>query len=325
MIISIITPIYQAEAYLHPCIDSILAQTFPDFQLILVDDGSSDRSGVICDEYAAKDSRIKVIHQENRGQAAARNRALDLAQGEYIAFIDSDDYVHPRFLEILWKNARNSQAQVSICNFEKVPEVRPLPDLSPAASRVWEGKDYVRKCMTGQIPNKAWILCDKLFHRSCFAHRRLPEGRIYEDNAVVYQILYEAETIAECDDILYYYFQNQSGTVNQAFRPKHLDWLLVPQEMIEYFTAHGDALLIDKSRRMYLGSLEDMYRKVHTHLKDPALEQELKQKLRLQYEHEKKRYPITVRTHPGLYEILFPTYARLYWTAKAILSKLSKR
>lgn len=325
MQISIITPVYNAELYLPRCIDSILAQTITNFELILVDDGSPDNCPAICDKYAAKDSRVKVIHQENRGQAVARNRALDIAQGEYIAFVDSDDYVHPRFLEILWENIQTSNAKVSICSHMKVSESLPVGELEPSKARIWEGKDYVRKCMTGQVTNKAWLLWDKLFSRSCFDSYRMPEGRINEDNAVVYKILYEAETIAECDDVLYYYFQNQTSTVNQTFRRKHLDWLLVPQEMIGYFTAHNDTLLIDKSNRMYLSALEDMYRKVHSSLSDSKLEQELKQQLQRQYEHEKKRYPITIRTHPGLFEILRPGYARFYWTIQGLLNKLSKR
>ena len=99
--ISVIVPVYKVEPYLHECVDSILAQTFTDFELILVDDGSSDNCGKICDEYAAKDSRIRVIHQENRGVSAARNAALDAAKGEFIAFIDSDDVVNVYYLEVL--------------------------------------------------------------------------------------------------------------------------------------------------------------------------------------------------------------------------------
>ena len=94
--ISVIVPVYKAEAYLHACIDSILSQTFSGFELILVDDGSPDNCGAICDDYAARDSRVRVIHQENQGQAAARNRALAAAKGEWVCFVDSDDAVHPQ-------------------------------------------------------------------------------------------------------------------------------------------------------------------------------------------------------------------------------------
>ena len=324
-LISIITPVYNVEKYIHRCIDSILAQTFSDFELILVDDGSPDNCGVICDDYAAKDRRIRVLHQENAGQAAARNRALDVAKGEWIAFVDSDDWIHPRFLEVLLENAQQNRAKISICGHTKVTAPIAFQDLSGNSVRGWNGAEYVRKCFLGEVPHKAWLLCDKLFHRDCFAEVRLPVGRIYEDNATVYKLLYEANRIAECDEVLYFYFQNENSTVNQSFRRKHLDWLLVPEEMIAYFDEHGDAPMVDRANRMYLSSLEDMYRKVAENLKDLQLEKELRDKLRRQYDRERKRYPITIKTHPGVYEILFPRYSRCYWTARGILTKFTRR
>ena len=322
--ISVIVPVYNVEKYIHRCIDSILNQTFSDFELILVDDGSPDDCGAICEEYAAKDSRIRVLHQENRGQAAARNRALDMARGEYIAFVDSDDWVHPRYLEILLGNAREKKADVSVCGHRKVTEILPFHEIEEGSAEVLSGADFVRMGLTGQIPNRVWILCDKLFRRECFEHIRMPEGRINEDNATVYKVLYEARQVAFCDEILYYYFFNETSTVNQAFRRKHLDWLLVPEEMIRYFTEKQDAVLVDRCRKMYLSALEDMFRKVKANLNDPALEWELKGKLRTLYRQEKKRYPITIRTHPGVVEILYPKYAYLYWTARGILEKFKK-
>ena len=109
--ISVIVPVYKAEAYLHACIDSILSQTFSDFELILVDDGSPDGCGAICDDYASRDGRVQVIHQENQGQAAARNCALAVAGGEWICFVDSDDAVHPQMLERLRQAAADEQIQ----------------------------------------------------------------------------------------------------------------------------------------------------------------------------------------------------------------------
>lgn len=322
-LISIITPVYNVEKYIHRCIDSILAQTVSDFELILVDDGSPDNCGAVCDEYAAKDGRVRVIHQENRGQAAARNRALDVARGEYIAFVDSDDWVHPQYLEVLYRNIRDNQADVSVCGHRKVTEVVPFQEPDPSAE-VLSGGDFVRMGLTGKIPNRIWILCDKLFRRECFEHIRMPEGRINEDNATVYKVLYESRRVAFCDEILYFYFYNESSTVNQAFRRKHLDWLLVPEEMIRYFSEKQDGVLVDRCKRMYLSALEDMFRKVKANLNEPALERELREKLRQMYREEKTRYPITIRTHPGLMEILYPKCAYLYWTAQGILGKFKK-
>ena len=117
MLISIITPVYNSEKFLKKCIDSILNQTYSNFELILVDDGSVDKSPQICDEYARKDSRIVVIHQKNQGQAAARNKALDICKGDYISFIDSDDYVNPQMLEILMYTMQQSEADIAVCDY----------------------------------------------------------------------------------------------------------------------------------------------------------------------------------------------------------------
>ena len=324
--VSVIVPVYKVEKYLHRCVDSILNQTFTDFELILVDDGSPDNCGAICDEYAAKDSRIVVIHQENRGQAAARNRALDVARGEWIAFVDSDDWVHPRFLEILLGNALKNQAKISICGHVKVFGDSPFGALpADEQTRCWNGEEYVRKCFLGEVPHKAWLLWDKLFHRDCFAICRLPEGRIYEDNATVYKLLYEADCIVECDEVLYFYYQNEGSTVNQAFRHKHLDKLLVPEEMICYFSEKKDDRMVDEANRMYLSVLVALHWNVKQHLDDPKVEKELKGKLRNQYHRERKKYSVTIQTHPGLYEILFPGYAWCYWTGKGICNKLRRR
>lgn len=115
--ISIIVPVYKAEPYLRKCIDSILNQTFKDFELILVDDGSPDRCGEICDEYALKDSRIKIIHKENSGRSSARNVGLDIAQGEYIGFVDSDDWIEPDMYEVLYSKAKIESADIIALNY----------------------------------------------------------------------------------------------------------------------------------------------------------------------------------------------------------------
>lgn len=325
--LSLIIPVYNAEKYLHYCMESILSQTMEQFELILVNDGSTDSSGVLCDKYARQDSRVRVLHQENHGQAVARNKALDIAQGEYIGFIDSDDYIHPKMYEVLIQNAQEYNAQISIggyrtvFDFESMEEIREL-DTKPKA---WNGKEFLTHCLLDSIDKKPWVLWDKIFHRSCFDNIRMPEGRINEDNAIVYKILYESDCVVDCNAPFYYYYQNPNSTVNQAFKHKHLEWLLVPQEMIEYFIEKQDEVLLDKAKRMYLSALEDMYRKAHVGLKDQTVDRKLRKDMMVQYQKEKKRYPISIKTHPGLYEILFPKYAKVYWTTKGVLSKFRRK
>lgn len=320
--ISIIVPVYKAEDFLDRCVQSILAQTMSDFELILIDDGSPDRCGEMCDAYAKQDSRIKVLHQENAGQAVARNRALDIVQGKYIGFVDSDDYIHPQAFEILLSNAKKHEAKISVCGYQAVQGLIEHSTISEVPSKKWQGQEFLRHCLIDGVDKKPWVLWDKIFHRDCFRNTRFPAGRIYEDNAVVYRMLYEAETIADCDEPLYYYFYNENSTVNQNFRLKHLDWLKVPEEMIPYFEEKQDALLVDKLNRSYLFALADLYQKVKTHLDEPVALAELKEKLKKQYRSEKQRYPITIKTHPNVMEILRPLYSRFYWTWQGALSHL---
>ena len=321
--ISVITPVYKVEQYLDRCVESILAQTFTDFELILVDDGSPDNCPQMCDEWAKKDARIRVIHQENGGQAVARNNALDIAQGEYISFVDSDDYIHTQYLEILLNNAETNNAQVSVCSYKRTPKSNDYETLV-TNSLTYNGKEYVRKGLLNEIPCGVWLLWDKLFKKECWDNVRLPVGRINEDNATVYKILYECETVVITDDVLYYYFENQNSTVLQKFQKKHLDWLLVPQEMIEYFTEKGDEALVAKANKMYLSALADMLQKVRIHLNDKETEKDLYQRLKAQYKSEKKKYPITVKTHPTLFETLYPKRMKFYWTVKGILNKFKR-
>lgn len=323
-LISIIVPVYNAEPYLDRCVQSILAQTMEDFELILVDDGSPDRCGEMCDAYAKADPRIRVLHQANAGQAVARNRALDIAQGEYLAFVDSDDYIHPKMLELLLHNAHTHGAKISVGCCETVSGMVPFAPITSEEPKLYTGPEFLRHCLLHNIPLKPWILCDKLFHRSCFTDLRMPEDRIYEDNAVVYRAIYEADRIADCDATLYYYFFNESSTVNQNFKLKHLDWLKVLEEMIPYFEQKQDAILVDKLNRSYLFSLADLYQKVFQHLDEPAVLTELKNKLKKQYTGEKKKYPITIQTHPNVVEILRPAYAKCYWTVQGLLSRFKK-
>ena len=321
--ITVITPVYKAEQYLDKCVESILAQTFTDFELILVDDGSPDKCPQICDKWAKMDRRIRVIHQENQGQAVARNNALDIAVGEYISFVDSDDYIHPQCLEILLANAEQNEAEVSVCSFKRASENKDF-DLPKREVTLYEGKEYVRKKLSDVTSHGVWLLCDKLFKKKCWENIRLPVGRINEDNATVYKILYECSRVALCEDVLYYYLYNEESTTKQNFNKKHLDWLLVPQEMIEYFTEKGDQVLIDKSHKMYLSALENMYNKVRKYLDDKPLEKELRMKLIKQLKIEKQKYPITVKSHPSLYETLYPNAMKLYWSMKGILNKFKR-
>ena len=239
--VSVIIPVYNTEKYLRRCLDSVLAQTFAGFELILVDDGSTDSSGSVCDEYAAKDERIVVFHQENKGQAAARNVALDyvFAKGgsEWIAFIDSDDWVDSRYLEILLNHAKESKCEISACGYA---EVNDGTDKGKAAACPETGctqlspEDYYAGMnMLSVVP---WA---KLFATHLWSGVRFPEGIIHEDEFVMYKILFTQPVISFDSAPLYHYYVNNEGTMRKKWTPARLSGVDAKEEQIRYMAEHG--------------------------------------------------------------------------------------
>lgn len=322
-LISVITPVYNSKEFLNKCIESIINQTYKSFELILIDDGSTDGSSELCDKWALKDNRIRVIHQDNQGQAVARNRALDICKGDYIAFVDSDDYIHPEMFSVLLRNIRESGADLAVCNHITGKEADYEWKKLEESFDVYTGKSFLRKCLL-EKKNKSWLLWDKLYRRNCFENIRLPNGRIYEDNATVYKIIYGSDKIVDCNDELYYYYTNDDSTVNQKFNLKHLDWLLVLEEMILFFEKNNEKELFNWANKSYLNSLADLYIKVCQYCPDKNIENELKIQLRNQYKIEKNKYEISIKTYPHIIEVLKPNFSKMYWIFKRLTNYFRK-
>ena len=188
--ISIIVPVYNVEPYIRRCIDSILSQTFKDFELILVDDGSPDRCGEICEEYAIRDSRIKVIYKENGGQLSARNRGLDIAQGDYIGFVDSDDWIDEDMYEILYNLCKNNDAQIANIgiNFINNNKIESSKKYELIALTKYEAMKILLEYKT--FGDYFWA---NLFERKLFENLRFEEGIIYEDVDLFYKLIDRAD------------------------------------------------------------------------------------------------------------------------------------
>ena len=226
--ISIIVPVYQVEDYLSQCLDSILSQSFSDFELILIDDGSRDRSGAICDEYAEKDNRIRVFHQRNAGQSAARNKGLDEASGEYITMIDSDDVLlTDDYLKILYAALIENDAEVSMCNAETFIDPAPVPYLDSEAvssaegsytnNMIIAGRDlFARDSGFGGALFRTLVPVVKLYRRNRFEGIRFPEGRIIEDSAIAHLLLYPCERIVVVPLKLYGYRSHKNSTMKST-------------------------------------------------------------------------------------------------------------
>ncbi|PRR76504.1 glycosyltransferase [Clostridium thermopalmarium] len=227
--ISIIVPIYNVEKYINKCIDSILAQTFTDFELILVDDGSPDNCGKICDDYAKKDSRIKVIHKKNGGLSSARNAGLDIARGEYIGFIDSDDYIHEEFYETLMNLIIKYDADIAQCEFLRVYEEE---NTNVQNIRFHSNKTIITLNNIEALNNlynensvNAVVVWNKLYKKELFNEIRFPKEKIHEDEYTTYQLLFNAKRIVLTSEQMYYYLQRTNSIMGKGFNIKRLDAL----------------------------------------------------------------------------------------------------
>ena len=231
--VSIIVPVYQVEKYIRQCVDSILAQTFTDFELILVDDGSKDKSGQICDEYTRMDTRVKVIHKENGGAADTRNRGVNQAVGNYVMFVDSDDYLAPTMLECLYRNILNENADIAACNYLYFFENDRKKDFATnVQSEVLTGTEifYYRK---NERNYGFWtVVWNKLMKREIVGKVKFRSGKYYEDEFwanEIYQMDIKIVTIPEC---LYYYRQHENSTMRQKKIARSLDLIEAYQERI---------------------------------------------------------------------------------------------
>ena len=219
--ISIIVPVYKVENYLPACIDSILAQTFRDFELILVDDGSPDNCPAMCDEAAKKDARIRVIHQKNGGLSAARNAGLDVARGEWIGFVDSDDTVAPEMYETLYTLAQENNANLAICGFLTVDERNELlMRRNPTPQMFVLTREQTIARIAAAPFHVAW---NKLYHRDIFAQLRYPVGRLNEDSFVAPAVLEQVTTAVYTQQQFYYYRQRADSIMGRAKTLKNYD------------------------------------------------------------------------------------------------------
>ena len=236
-----IIPVYRVEAYLDTCVRSVLDQTFSDFELILVDDGSPDRCGKMCDAYAAEDSRIHVIHQKNAGLSAARNAGTALAEGDYLAYIDSDDAVHPQYLERLYTAALKEGADIAVSRYTETDEAAGLSEVAGegAISEAYEmmsGRDAAIRLMTKgeRFMITAW---GKLYKKKLAGELHYPPGRIFEDEYVTYRVFYQSERCVLLEAPLYSY-RVRGGSITQKSK-RHLK-LPALKGAVEYFKDRND-------------------------------------------------------------------------------------
>ena len=218
--ISVIIPFYKTEAFASQCIESVISSSYQSLEIILVDDGSPDRCGEICDAYQARDARIHVIHQHNQGLSAARNAGIDLASGDYIAFVDSDDYIEPDMYATLLTTAQQFDADIVLCgHIRHQANVTPsLPSFDAKDAAQVYSRDAFLSLFFDRLSSDAntnmTTFCNKLFKKSLFDNVRFPVGRCFEDESIICRVLYRAEQIVEIPHVFYHYIIRADSIVS---------------------------------------------------------------------------------------------------------------
>lgn len=250
--ISVIVPVYRVEKYLPACIDSILNQTFTDFELILVDDGSPDRCPEICDETAKRDARVRAIHQANQGLSAARNAGIEAAHGAWLSFVDSDDFLAPDFLETLHDAAVRAGADCALCGVQLTDEAgQKIGQLLSVADGMRTGRSILETlCRAPEITYLvAW---NKLYRRDVFQTLRYPVGMQNEDTYLAAELFDTVQTVICVSKPMYFYRQRADSIMHTAVTTRNLDRMWAFEHCFAYFEARGlEALMPDAEKKMF--------------------------------------------------------------------------
>ena len=278
-LISVIMPVYKAQAYLERSVGSIRNQTYRNLEIILVDDGSPDQSGEMCDRLAQEDSRIRVLHVKNGGPASARNAGLDAMTGEYVTFVDSDDDIIPEMFRNLFDLCMEHQADVVCCGTVKVNDQGPCGYFNENLDDflILNKKEAVRELLeNSRVTDSLW---DKLYHRSIFDGLRMIEGVLYEDFDILCQCIHRANRVVYTGKPMYHYYLSQNSVMRSAFKVKQFDIMDMSRKRLVFLQQeYPEFMDVARSKHVELG-LEMLYRSRAARDCKPIRE-ELKKELR---------------------------------------------
>ena len=278
-LLSIIVPVYDVERYLPKCIDSILAQTFTDFELILVEDGSPDDCPALCDAAAAKDARVRVIHQKNGGLSAARNAGLDAARGAWIGFVDSDDYIAPEMYEVLYQAVQSTGADLALCDYAEVDEAgTPCPQMHVSLSEGELTGQELLKRASGLMVQLAW---NKLYRRAIFTQLRYPEGKLNEDLFLIPEVCLQIQKAVVVPKALYYYVQRGGSIMSGNKTLRHFDAAEAAQRYWECLVENKAYEALANAAQYVMGCVSRIYRQLPPALRKAPRSREM---LRMQFE-----------------------------------------
>ena len=272
--ISVIVPVYNVEAYLERCVESILKQTYSNLEILLVNDGSTDKSGELCDQLALRDQRIRVIHKENGGLSDARNRGIDEASADLIGFIDSDDYIDTDMYETLYRQIKEANADLSMCGHYDV--YHQIPEKQVSEIKTWElsSEEAIEMVMEAKILSVTAV--NKLYKKELFNHLRFEVGKIAEDAFIMIRLLDQCQKVVATNEKKYYYVHRENSITTQKFSLKFLNVIEAYEQNANIIREHYPAIADVATMRLnwaYFYVLDRLL--VDSDFKDKLLEDKL--------------------------------------------------
>lgn len=271
-LISVVIPLYNVDRYLSRCLDSVVAQTYKNLEILLIDDGSTDRGPSICDEYATKDPRIVVVHKENGGLSDARNKGIDEMTGTYVTFIDSDDYVDEDYVETLYNMIAEDNTKLSICSHRVLYDTGKIIEKATGERSVLDSKTVLERILYDEgIDLSSWA---KLYSSELFMDVRFPVGRVFEDSATTYKLVDLCDRVSLNSVSKYNYMIRSNSISTSKFTSKKMDLITATDEMTAYIAGKYPDLQKACDRRLmyaYLSTLSQLVKDTSKHKEESVL------------------------------------------------------
>ncbi len=260
-LLSVIVPVYKVEKYIKRCVDSILNQSYKDFELILVDDGSPDNCGKICDEYELIDKRIIVVHKKNGGLSDARNAGIEIMKGQYVTFIDSDDFIHKETFSTLMENIEKENADISICSFLRTSDNVFETSISKDYT-IYSGKESVIQMYVNPESICFITAWGKIYKSSLFKNIRYPKGKLHEDEFTTYKLLYSSKRVVFTNNKFYFYYINPESIIQSLISERNLDSLEAMVERTAFFEALNETQLANYTKLSIVSNISYSYQRL---------------------------------------------------------------
>lgn len=309
--VSVVVPVYKVEEYLQRCVDSILNQTYTEFELILVDDGSPDNCPEICDSLASDNDKIVSLHRKNGGLSAARNTgiewALENSDSEWITFIDSDDWIHPDFLKFQLEAAGRFNTDITACELSVVSKQDEFTTYDDSIIDYWKTEDFFE--YEPFDPNSA---CPRLFKKMLFDSIRFPVGKLHEDRFTTYKLYFQFENIAVVKAPLYFYYENNESIIH-TWSLSRLDNIEACEEQLDFFSKNGFERTYDFTVKDYINLLlTALHNLKHYYPKKKDIYKKIQNKLRYTLKIHGKRFGYSIENNFNIYKYAYPIRAKIY-------------